>query len=66
MPNRCNLFLFYKININCNTLVIIEMIIPGQIDNRTSEEENVLFSGKKTLRLCKEIERTPMRRKSDE
>ena len=28
-------------------VIIIEMIIPGQIDNRTSEEENFLFSRKK-------------------
>jgi hypothetical protein len=44
------------------------MIILGQIDNRTSEEETFLFSVKKkwkTLRLCKGIERTAMLRKSD-
>ena len=46
------------------------MIILIQIDNRTSEEDNFLFSGKKrnakTLRVCKGIERTSMHRKSDE
>jgi hypothetical protein len=45
------------------------MIIPGQIDNRTRQEEHFLFSGKKkckTLCLCKGIERMPMHRKRDE